>query len=179
MCRRDRRVKKKMMHLNIQLSEWMKATIRCSSEPYLGILTPSWAWLQTASLKAINNTMVSFCIIIYEGLQFCLLTVCMHQAQSCCIGTNQSCANAFRMGRLSHVAEFTNRDRRGMEECPPPFQRYRTARPSAKCTRNAPCAMFGDANFMWSGQCALRHIAVPCRRRRVSSCTYVGTKLQP
>lgn len=108
-----------MVQLSVELSEWMKAKIRSNSEPYLGFITSSWAWLQIASLKATKNTMVSFWIIIYEGLQLCLFS--RHAPSTKTLHRNKSkMYQNIPDGQASHVAGLTRRDRRGRVGSPPP-----------------------------------------------------------
>lgn len=172
------------MQVHIELSEWMKRKLRSGSKLYLGITMPSRAWLQTASLKALNNTMVPFCIILYDGLQFCLFS--LHAPSTKMLHRNKSKIHQnIPDAQTSHVAGLTNRERRGMEGwLPLPNRMIQNARSSNKCTRNVPSAMFCDANFMWSGQSALRCTSVQCwpwtgeGGRQGGSCTYVGIRLQ-
>ena len=132
------------MQLKIELSEWMKATIRSSSEPYLGIITWSWAWLQIASLKA---TQYNGLILHYHLWRPSALPVhSIHAPSTKTLHRNKSKMYQNIPDGQLHTW-LGSRNETGGEGSDPSLPRYRITRPSAKWTRNAPCATFERRQF--------------------------------
>jgi len=97
----------------------MKATIRSSSEAYLGIITWSWAWLQIASLKA---TQYNGLVLHYHLWSPSALPVhSIHAPSTKTLHRNKSkMYQNIPDGQASHVAGLTKRDRRGRVGSFPP-----------------------------------------------------------
>jgi hypothetical protein len=148
---------------NTDSSQWMKGRIRSSCEQCPDIIIPSWAWIQMAVWRPEAIQWSHFLwtpwILFDYGLHERDTKMLLHRNKS---KTYQNIPD----GQTSHFAGLTTPDRicvikRGEESWQGLFcECYKNT--CANCTRKALPAYFGEANFMWSVQSALRCTSVQC-----------------